>query len=135
VPLALRWIQLELVGVGTAPLEAAVRAERERRGPDTRRLGITSRMRFGHVPVFVPAPGIVRLDWLGRGLLRALEAHTTAAEPLELDLRAEPDLDRRLADLVRRGDRVRAIALAQREQGLSLLAAREHVDALGRDAA
>ncbi|HEX6884418.1 MAG TPA: hypothetical protein VF530_13655 [Planctomycetota bacterium] len=127
-----RWLQLELAGVDTAPLEALVRAERERPGPARRFLGITGRSRSGHVPVWVAAPGIVRCSWPGREALRALEPSVSCAEPLVLAPDAEPDLERRLAELVRRGERLRAIAHARAELGLSTTEARARIDELAR---
>jgi len=129
-----RWLQLELAGVDTAPLEALVRAERERPGPAWRFLGITGRSRSGHVPVWVAAPGVLRCSWPGREALRALEASVSHAEPLVLAPDAQPDVEQRLAELVRRGERLRAIAHARAELGLSTTDARARIDELARRA-
>lgn len=80
----LRWLEIELAGVETGPLARLVDEERTRPGPRKRTLGVSSSGRFGHVPVFVAKPGTVRTDWLGRAVLRTLEAHTTVAERRDL---------------------------------------------------
>jgi hypothetical protein len=132
-----RWVELELAaGVDTSALAALVQHERERPAPERKFLGITSRTRTGHVPVFVPVPGRIHLDWLGRGLLAALEAHATVAERRTFDRNAVParDLDGRLVELLRRGDKLGAIDLARCEVPLSLIAAKERVEELARRA-
>lgn len=132
-----RWVELELAaGVDTAALAALVRHERERPAPEATFLGIRSRTRAGHVPVFVPAPGRIHLDWLGSGLLAALGAHVGVGERRSIDRAAAParDLDGRLVELLRRGDTLGAIELARREEPLSLLAAKERVEELARRA-
>lgn len=130
-----RWLEIELAGVDTDPIEALVRAERERPAPETRSLGVRSRTRFGHVPAFVAAPGLVRTDWLGRRVLAALGAHVSLEERRSLAHQPGLEVERRLADLVRRGDRLAAIDLARRELGLSLTEARARVRDLDRAAA
>jgi hypothetical protein len=135
VPPPTRWLQIELAGVDTGRLEGLVRAERERRGPETKHFGITSRGRFGHVPVFVASPGVLRIDWLGAGPLRAFAPHAAVEERLEFDLEHVPDLDARLADLVRRGARLEAVQLARRQLGVSLIEARDLLDTLARKSA
>jgi hypothetical protein len=132
------WLELELAGADTTVLERIVRAERERPGPETRFLGIRSRTRFRHVPLHVAAPGVLRVEWLGRALPRALAAAGVAlAARHDLDLAQThgPDLDARLAELVRRGDRMAAITLARTELGLSLRETRDLVERMGREAA
>lgn len=137
-----RWLQIELATLdparspaGTSALERIVTAERERKGPESKRLGVTSRARFGHVPVFVAGPGILRTDWLGRGMLRALGAHTTTAERLDFDLAHASDGQARIQALIERGDRLAASELARTELGLSLVDARAHVQASARKVA
>lgn len=130
-----RWLQLELKHADTTALDQAVREERARKAPETRFLGVTSSGRSSHTPVFVPAPGIVRTDWLGGGVLRALREYVPVGERLELDLSRQGDLETRLRDLALRGDEIAAAALAKRELGLSLHAAREHVARLRSPAA
>ncbi|NOT30489.1 MAG: hypothetical protein HOP15_08590 [Planctomycetes bacterium] len=136
------WLELELSHAQDSEELARVLAhERERPAPQSSFLGIKSRTRFGHVPVFVARPGVVRVDWLGRGVLRALAAHVTLGQTQKLDLAVAPDgktpleLDTRLRELWRRGERIGAMSLARRELGLSLTDAREHVERLGREAA
>lgn len=131
----MRWLQIELAGADTRVLERLVTAERERKGPETRRLGVTTSGRSGHVPVFVASAGILRTDWLGVRVLGALAAHATRAERLTLDTDAGDDLATRLDALLRRGDRMAAVVLARRELGLSLAEARAHVRDLARQVA
>lgn len=133
-----RWLELELApGTETTALADAVRHERERRGPERRRLGITSRSRSGHVPVFVPEPGRVHVDWLGHALLGELARHAIRAERRTLDRRsrAGAPLEERLLELVRRGDGLAAIRLLRDEERLSLLEAKQRLDSLSRRAA
>lgn len=136
------WLELELRSAdATESLARVLANERERPAPESSFLGIKSRARFGHVPVFVARPGVIRVEWLGQGVLRALAAHVALGETQKLDLAVAPDgatpldLDARLRELWRRGERIAAMSLARRELGLSLTDAREHVERLGREAA
>jgi hypothetical protein len=84
------------------------------------------------------APGVLRIEWLGKPLVRALAAAglpLRARRDVDLAQTHGPDLDARLAELVRRGDRLAAITLARSEVGLSLHAARERIGRIGREAA
>jgi hypothetical protein len=133
-----RWLELELASVDTTVLERILRAERERPGPATRVLGVKSRTRFHHVTVQLHAPGVLRIEWLGKPLVRALAAAgLPLGERRDVDLAKThgPDLDAHLAELVHRGDRMAAITLARAELGLSLHAARERIARIGREAA
>lgn len=127
-----RWLELELAGVDTTALERLITAERERKGPETKTLGVTSSGRFGHVPVFVSSPGVLRTDWLGARMLRALGAHARLAERRSFELGPGVAAEARIEALLKRGDRLAAIELARRELGLSLVDARVHVQGLAR---
>lgn len=135
------WLELELrSGVDSDALARLLDHERERPAPQASFLGVTSRARFGHVPVFVAGPGLVRVEWLGRGMLRALEPHLAigAAREAALGKAADggtTDLDTRLRELCLRGEHLSATALARTELGLSLLEAKTHVERLARAAA
>jgi hypothetical protein len=136
------WLELELcAGADTRALERLLTHERERPAPESSFLGVRSRTRFGHVPVFVARPGVVRVEWLGARVLRALERHLAIGEPRRHDLALGPDgaspadLDARLRQLCLRGQRIGAVALARRELGLSLAAARAHVERVAGEAA
>lgn len=127
-----RWLELELVGVDTTALERLITAERERKGPESKTLGVTSSGRFGHVPVFVSSPGVVRTDWLGARMLHALGAHARLEERRSFELGAGIGAEARIEALLKRGDRLAAIELARRELGLALVDARAHVQSLAR---
>jgi len=130
------WIELELRGSDAAELARALREERERPAPEGSFLGVKGRTRFGHVPVFVARAGVVRIEWLGRAALRALEAYLPIEEPRALDLaRGHATLDARLTVLCARGERMEAIAIVRHELGLSLTDARAHVERLAHAAA
>jgi hypothetical protein len=130
------WIELEVAGVETAALERLVAAERTRHGPERTFLGVRGRSRSNHVPVFVDRPGVLRVDWLGRGALRALGNHIPIGRQHTLDLDKQPgDVEARLRALLARGNRMAAHELARTELGLSLTEARGRVEELERKAA
>ena len=124
-----RWIDLELDGVDTAELAARCDHERSRKGPPRRFLFVTSRMRFDHVPVQVPRPGVVRVERVESRMSEVLARWVPRAEGVVSGPKTIPaDLDARVLELCRAGRRLDAIALARRERGGSLAAAREYVE-------
>ena len=130
-------IELLLSGVDTQPIADACRAERERAAPDARTLGVTSRTKHHHVTVFVPEPGVVRVEWNG-GLYRELVRHVDEADPRRVDLDAELGSlspEERAARLVLRGQRLAAYHVAREELGLGTREAREWVREAARRAA
>ena len=130
-------IELRLSGVDTRPIADACRAERERPAPDTRTLGVTSRTKHHHVTVFVPEPGVVRVEWNGR-LYRELARHVDEADPRRVDLDAELGSlspEERAARLVLRGQRLAAYHVARKDLGLGTREAREWVREAARRAA
>lgn len=130
------WIELELRGIDTSALERLLAAERVRPGPERSFLGVRGRSRSNHAPVFLDRPGVLRLDWVGAGALRALGEHVEVAPRLTIDLdRLAGDVDTRMRALLARGKRMAAIELARRELGLSLADARRRADELERRAA
>jgi len=130
------WVELELAVTDTGELERLIAAERNRPGPERSFLGIRGRSRSNHVPVFVERPGVLRMDWVGGGVLRALERHLALGPRLTIDLDRQPgDLDARLCALLARGNRFAALELARRELGLSLSEAKGHMEELERQAA
>ena len=130
------WVELELAAADTRELERLVATERERPGPESSFLGIRGRSRSNHVPVFVERPGVLRVDWVGGDPLRVLGQHVEVAPKLVLDLDHQPgDVDSRLRALLARGNRIAAHELARNELGLSLTAAKKHVEELERKAA
>lgn len=130
------WLELELAGVETAALERLIAAERARKGPERTFLGMRGSSRSNHVPVFVDRPGVLRLDWVGRGALHALGDHLELGERRTLDLDQQPgDVETRLRTLLTRGNRMAAHELARNELGLSLTQARKRLEELERRAA
>lgn len=130
-----RWIELELASADTTPLEEWLAAEARREPPERKRFGIRWRTRFHHVPVLVPRPGIVRLEWLGRGLWKVLAERVRVEEARAVRL-GDPalPLETRVAECVARGDELTAIALARKERDLSLADAKSLVERVRADA-
>ena len=130
------WIELELAGGETGEVARLVATERERPGPERSFLGLRSRSRSNHVPVFVERPGVLRVDWVGGDPLRVLGQHVQVGPKLTLDLDKQPgDVDTRLRTLLARGNRLAAYELARNEIGLSLAEAKRRVEELDRKAA
>ena len=132
-----KMIELRTSGIDTRPIADACRAERNHPAPTRRLLGVTSRTKHHHVPVFVPERGVVRVEWHG-GLYRALARHVDEAEPRGVDLDAELGSlppEERGAQLVLRGRRLAAARIARDELGLDSREAREWVREMSRQAA
>jgi hypothetical protein len=131
------WLELELRDVACAPLEQRLAEERAEQGPQIRVLGIRTRTRFDEQPVFLARPGVLRVEWLGRGMLEALREVVAVAEDIELDLDQAlgTELEPRVRALCARGMQFSAYELLRRERGLSLPAAKRHVEELARKAA
>jgi hypothetical protein len=131
------WLELELRDAACAPLEQRLAEERAEQGPQIRVLGIRTRTRFDEQPVFVTRPGVLRVEWLGRGMLEALREVVAVAEDVELDLDQAlgTDLEPRVRALCARGMQFSAYELLRRERGMSLPAAKRHVEELARKAA
>jgi hypothetical protein len=124
------FLELALAGVDTAPLAEAVRAEAARVPPERSFLGVRVRTKVLDRPVFVAEPGIVRVRWK-RGLLAALEGRVRIEPPRKARMGSGPG---RVLDLVRRGDRLAAIAAARSEGARSLAEARSLVEEVERGA-
>jgi len=118
------WLELVLADVDTAPLARALEAEVARVPPERSFLGVRVRTKVLDRPVFVEQPGIVRVRWK-RGVLSALEGRVRI-EPKRKS-RFGPD-EARIPDLVRRGDRMAAIAAARSRGARSLAEARRIVE-------
>lgn len=135
-PAARRWIELELARVDTMPLVEWLAAETRRQPPERKRFGVRWRSRYHHVPVLVPQSGVVRLEWLGRGLWNVLAERMRVEEPRETQLGdPEQPLETRVAECVARGDEFAAIALARRERQLTLTEAKSLVERVRSGAA
>ena len=122
------FLELALAGVDTSPLADAVRAEAGRPAPERSFLGVRVRTKVLDRPVFVEQPGIVRVRWK-RGMLAALEGRVRIGEELKVRAASTPD---RIPDLVRRGDRMGAIAAARAQGAKSLAEARSLVEEVER---
>jgi hypothetical protein len=131
------WLEIELRDAACAPLEQRLAEERAEQGPQIRVLGIRTRTRFDEQPVFVARPGVLRVQWLGRGMLEALREVVAVAEDVELDLDQAlgTELEPRVEALCARGMKFCAYELLCRQRGMSLPAAKRHVEELARKAA
>lgn len=65
--------ELRVQGLETDELRQAIARERKRKGPEKSFLGVRSSGRSNHAPVLVPEPGVVRVDWRGKAMLRPFE--------------------------------------------------------------
>ncbi len=131
------WLELTLAGVDTSALDAAVRAERAKQAPTRVFLGVRSRSKTHDVPVFVSAPGVVRVAWK-RGMLEALADSVAIAPARDVDLDAslsDRSVDERCLARLERGDRMDAIETARVELGIGLTEAVRRVDELQRRSA
>lgn len=130
------WLELVPAEVGLEPLRAAVQAERERKGPTRRLLGISSSGRSRHAPVVVTQDGNVRVDWHGRRMLRVLRKNGVKllddVGPMES---GERDSDGAILELAEEGQALAAIKLARVTHGMGLAEAKAFVDGLNSDAA
>lgn len=106
------WIEVECLNEqATDELEIACFLERTREAPATEGAGIRSRTKHHHVPVLVPTPGRVRIEW-DRGLFQALSRELEVAPELDIDLDQALetlDVETRARELLRRGQRMGAV--------------------------
>jgi hypothetical protein len=135
-------VRLELNG-DIAPLTRAIEDEIGR-AVGGGNIGGVTKTRYRHVPVRMPSPGILQLDWAvtpdAAAFLALLRDHgvsteTAAATLDDLDvasLRAlsRSEQEQRLAELVDLGDTIAAIHAARRLYGYDLTRAREFVEHL-----
>lgn len=131
------WLELELQGADCAPVEKRLAEERAEQGPEIRVLGIKTRTRFDEMPAYFVRPGVLRVQWLGKGMLDALREVVEVAPDLKLDLDAAlgTELEPRVKALCARGMQMNAYELLRRERGLSLKDAQEFVERAERKAA
>ncbi len=128
-----RWdafLELSIAGADTTPLDEAVRAEAARPAPERSFLGVRVRTKVLDRPVFVDAPGIVRVRWK-RGMLSALEGRVRIEGKRKVRMGSGSDL---VPDLVRRGDRLAAIAAVRAQGAKNLAEARSLVEEVERRA-
>jgi hypothetical protein len=131
------WLELELRDVDCVPVERRLAEERAEQGPQLRVLGIKTRSRFNEMPVFLARPGVLRVEWLGKGMLDALREVVEVDEDVKLDLDQAlgTELEPRVRALCARGLQISAFELLRRERGMSLPAAKRLVEELARRAA
>jgi len=131
------WLELELRNVDCVPIEKRLAEERADQGPEIRVLGIKTRSRFDEMPAYFVRPSVLRVEWLGRGMLDALRKEVEVAEDLKLDLDQAlgTELEPRVQALCTRGMRIAAYELLCRERGLSLGEAKKFIEEHGRKAA
>jgi hypothetical protein len=130
------YLELVLAGVDTKPLEEAIRVESAKAAPEHSFLGIKIRSRAVDVPVFVAAPGVVRVQWKP-GMLSALEEHVRVVERRRIDLTpvfASKGTVDHCIELLRRGEKIGAIQVARRELDLETVDARRRVEEIERRA-
>ena len=124
-------LRLQLKHADTDALADLVAAERVRKPPKT---GISS-IRFKDVPVVVAEPGVILVDWRGRGMLRALESRVKIASDRKRRIGATPEgpgtLDDEIVQLVERGETMAAIEAVRKRYGMDLTEARTFIEELG----
>jgi hypothetical protein len=116
-----RYLDLHLNHEETELLREAIVRER------TQRLGRGWRWR--HVPVTVPKPNLLRIEWLGRSMLAALEGFVKTDPALKYKAEeggSQEDILRRLEQ----GHTMDAIRLAQIRYAMSLAEAKKFVEQL-----
>lgn len=136
---AKRYLDLHLNRTDTEAIRQAIAAETARKQTTKGR----SSMRFHHVPVQVPQQGVVRVEWRGRKVLKALKAHLTIrpkrhtghGHASAVDDRAAVSDDRedQIIKLIEQGNRIAAIRTVRSLYGTSLTEARTFVDDLTQD--
>jgi len=131
------WLELELQNVECAPIEKRLAEERAEQGPQIRVLGIKTRTRFNDSPAYFVRPGVLRVEWLGNGMLLALHEVVEIAPEVQIDLDQAlgTALEPRVKAYCDRGWQIAAHRLVQRERGLSWSEAKKFVEELGRKAA
>ena len=135
-----RYLELHTEDVDTEPLRRAVSEEMRRKGDMRRLLGMTMQSRSGHVPVRVPGPGVIRVDWHGKRMLEVMRRRGIEVLPeWRVTIGESSDdpaeIDAHILELIEEGKRIDAIALTRTRLSLSLTDAREYVEALQQSAA
>jgi hypothetical protein len=139
----LRYAELELSGDTTA-LAAALECERSARPSAAKHWYGTSATLYRDYPVTIPEPHRVRIRWnVVPGVhrfLQLLQPSMAIAEPVSLSedftrwrALSPEDQQRRLRELVIRGQNVTAIYAARKLYGCSLTEAKRMIDSLSGD--
>lgn len=130
---AKRYLDLHLKHSDTDELSRAINVEKTRRPAGEGR----SKMRFHHAPVLVPEPGLIRVEWRGNRMLKALRSHLTVrptrrtGEGYDVDSTRD-DWDAHILKLIEEGQHMPAIRTVRRHYGMSLKQARAFVDDLAQ---
>lgn len=128
------YLELRLKELDTEALARALAEERTRKAPEERFLGIRSRTKSNHVPVLVPEPGVVRLDYR-RGMLKALERFVEIAPKRTVDVgpkvRVGKVTEDEILELIERGDKIAAVSLVRDTYGMGLKEAKGFVEGAG----
>jgi len=127
------YLELRLKSKDTDALLAAVTRERQREGVESRFLGVTTRTRANHVPVLVPEPGVVRVEWRP-GMLRALERSVEIAPKRTIGVGGERReggrTDDEILEHLKRGDKIGAVGLVREAYGMETTEAVEFVESM-----
>ncbi len=129
-----RYLDLRLKHNDTEALRQAVAEETARKPNKTGR----SSIRFHHVPMQVPEPGVIRIEWRGRGMLKALRGKVKICPPRRTgrgieDAADGDDRDGLILKLIEQGSRMAAIRTVRGHYGVSLTEARGFVDDLSQE--
>lgn len=133
------YLEIRLRHQDTDALREAVRAEAKLEAPMGR--WTRSRGRSMLRPVVVTGPGVLRVAWRGRKMLRALEGVANLAAPREQHLARPGDqgrgteVDDKILALVERGAHMQALELVQDAYNMSIAQAHTFLQELEGDGA
>jgi len=128
-----RYLDIRLKHNNTEALRQAVAKETARK-PKKK---VRSSFRFHHVPVQVPEPGVIRVEWRGRGMLKALQTKIEILPTRRTgcgieDATDESDTDSQIVKLIEQGQHMAAIRTVHSHYGMSLAEAKDFVDDLAQ---
>ena len=130
---AARYLDLHLKHTDTEALRKAIAKETARKRQGKER----SKMRFHHAPVQVPEPGVVRVEWRGSKMLKALQSQVTVRPQRRTgvghdDTDTPIDFDAQIISMIEQGEHMPAVRTARHHYGMSLSEARDFVDDLAQ---
>jgi len=135
-----RLVELEL-DADTAELDAALAAERARKGPRTKQWYGSGSTTYRHYPVRLSSPQTLEIEWyvrpsakefleqIGR-FTRVEETEERSSDYTELEGLDRAEQEKRLADLANTGQHMAAIAMARSLYGLDLKEAKDLIERL-----
>ena len=135
-----RYVELELA-MDPAPLAQALAEECARPGVPEKRWYGTSSTLYRDYPVLMQSPPFLRLEWRvapnARAFLKALRGHVEIAEPVsvsqdftKLQTLTRVEQEKRLRELVQRGQTMAAVHMASKLYALDLTKATDYVNTL-----